>query len=121
MDARALVEDSFERFEKVLSDLSTDGAKLARVTAEYRGVGGRFKVEARRNDPKVTQWVVEASCDADETVNDLLRAKLELENVMAVHRERLYMLKKKLEQGRTWSVDERTADQISAAWDGIGS
>lgn len=116
MDARGMVESAFDRFEKVLMDLDNDGGQLARVSAAYRGAVGRFKVDARLKDPKDPQWYIDAQCDADSGINELLQARLELENLMFVHRERLYKVKKELDQGRSWGVDERTADQITANW-----
>lgn len=120
MDARAMVETAFDEFEKIISDMSTDGSELARVTAQYRGMVGRTKTRMRKENPKVTEWAVKAACDGDEDMNVVLEEMLQLENIMAVNRERLYLVKKKLDQGRTWSVDERTGDMITASWGDFG-
>lgn len=116
MDSRAMVEQGFDQYEELLTDLSRDGSELARVTAEHRAKSARFKSGLRRDEPKTQVTVIEWQCDAEQSINDLLARKLDLENAMFVHKERLYMVKKKLDQGRSWGVDDRTADQISSTW-----
>lgn len=116
MDARAMVEEAFDLYEKTLYSLQEDGEKLARTTAKYRRMVGRFKVTKRDELPKTPITVIDSMCDSDPEINAVMEEKLVLEALVEVHRETLYMVKKKLDQGRSWGVDERTADQLSASW-----
>jgi len=116
MDARALVEDAFERYDRVVADLQADGERLAKVTAKYRRMVGQFKVTKRDKLPKTPITVIDSMCDSDPDINAVMEEKLVLENLVFVHKEVLYGLKKRMDQGRSWGVDERTADQISASW-----
>lgn len=115
-DAREMVDGAFDDYERTVSAMSTTLYELARVTSAYRAKAGETKVAKRRLASKPPLPIIEAMTDADPEVNALLREKMELEGDLAVVKERLWVLKQKLEQGRSWTVTERVTDQMEADW-----
>lgn len=116
MDARAMVDGAFDDYERTVSDMSTILRELARVTAEYRAKAGETKAAKRRLVSKPPLPIIEAMTDSDPEVNALLREKMELEGDLMVVKEQLWLLKQKLEQGRSWTVTERVTDQMESEW-----